>query len=71
MIVSLVVFGRKVGQFPLAEYVAWGSVVGSAPPYNSAFNSQLCSALVRQLRPVIDLASLQSGLSSETFSPSS
>src|SRR5229473_2204113 len=30
MIVSLVVFGRKVGQFPLAEYVAWGSVIGSA-----------------------------------------
>src|SRR5205823_14551496 len=30
MIVSLLVFGRKVGQFPLAEYVAWGSVIGSA-----------------------------------------
>ncbi len=56
MIVSLVVFGRKVGQFPLAEYLAWGSVVGSA----LQFGVQLPTVfgLVRRLRPVIDLASL-------------
>src|SRR6202171_6203059 len=53
MIVSLVVFGRKVGQFPLAEYVAWGSVIGSA----LQFGVQLPTVfgLVRRLRPVIDL----------------
>jgi len=56
MIVSLVVFGRKVGQFPLAEYVAWGSVIGSA----LQFGVQLPTVfrLVRRLRPVIDLASV-------------
>jgi putative peptidoglycan lipid II flippase len=55
MIVSLVVFGRKMGQFPLAEYVAWGSVIGSA----LQFGVQLPTVfrLVRRLRPVIDLAS--------------
>src|SRR5919106_6075311 len=27
---ALIIFGNKVGQFPLAEYTAWGSVIGSA-----------------------------------------
>ena len=56
MIASLVIFGRKVGQFPLAEYVAWGSVIGSA----LQFGVQLpfVFRLVRHLRPVLDLASL-------------
>jgi len=56
MIVSLLVFGRKVAQFPLAEYVAWGSVIGSA----LQFGVQLPTVftLVRRLRPVIDLASV-------------
>jgi putative peptidoglycan lipid II flippase len=55
MIASLVIFGRKVGQFPLAVYVAWGSVLGSA----LQFGVQLPTVfqLVRRLRPVIDLAS--------------
>jgi putative peptidoglycan lipid II flippase len=55
MIASLVIFGRKMGQFPLAEYVAWGSVLGSA----LQFGVQLPTVfqLVRRLRPVIDLAS--------------
>jgi putative peptidoglycan lipid II flippase len=55
MIASLVTFGRKFGQFPLAEYVAWGSVIGSA----LQFGVQLPTVfgLVRRLRPVIDLAS--------------
>jgi len=30
IIASLVFFGRRLGQFPLAEAVAWGSVIGSA-----------------------------------------
>src|SRR6266404_1223532 len=56
MIVSLVIFGRKVSQFPLAEYLAWGSVIGSA----LQFGVQLPTVfrLVHRLRPVIDLASL-------------
>jgi putative peptidoglycan lipid II flippase len=55
MIASLVIFGRKMGQFPLAVYVAWGSVIGSA----LQFGVQLPTVfqLVRRLRPVIDLAS--------------
>ncbi|HXL82263.1 MAG TPA: murein biosynthesis integral membrane protein MurJ [Pyrinomonadaceae bacterium] len=56
MIVSLVIFGRKVSQFPLAEYLAWGSVIGSA----LQFGVQLPTVfrLVHRLRPVIDLASV-------------
>jgi putative peptidoglycan lipid II flippase len=56
MIFSLIVFGRKVGQFPLAGYVAWGSVIGSA----LQFGVQLPTVfrLVPRLRPVIDLASV-------------
>ena len=30
IIAALIIFGNKVGQFPLAEYTAWGSVIGSA-----------------------------------------
>jgi putative peptidoglycan lipid II flippase len=57
MIASLVFFGRQMGQFPLAEYVAWGSVIGSA----LQFGVQLPTVfrLVRRIRPVIDLASVQ------------
>ncbi len=56
MIASLVIFGYRVGQFPLAEYVAWGSVIGSA----FQFGVQLPTVfgLVRRLRPQIDLASV-------------
>ena len=56
MIASLVLFGYRVGQFPLAEYVAWGSVIGSA----FQFGVQLPTVfgLVRRLRPQIDLASV-------------
>jgi putative peptidoglycan lipid II flippase len=56
MIASLAIFGSKVGQFPLAEYVAWGSVIGSA----LQFGVQLpfVFRLVRHLRPVLDLASV-------------
>src|SRR6266446_5811448 len=53
---TLVIFGRKVSQFPLAEYLAWGSVIGSA----LQFGVQLPTVfrLVHRLRPVIDLASV-------------
>jgi putative peptidoglycan lipid II flippase len=55
MIASLVVFGRRVGQFPLAEYVAWGSVIGSALQFGVQLPTVL--GLVPKLRPLIDLAS--------------
>jgi putative peptidoglycan lipid II flippase len=54
---ALVIFGNKVGQFPLAEFTAWGSVIGSA----LQFGIQLPTVfkLVRRLRPVIDIANAQ------------
>src|SRR5882757_9235374 len=55
MIASLVVFGRRVGQFPLAEYVAWGSVVGSALQFGVQWPTVI--KLVRRIRPVLDVAS--------------
>jgi putative peptidoglycan lipid II flippase len=56
MIASLVIFGSKVGQFPLAVYVAWGSVIGSALQFGVQL--PIVFRLVRQLRPVLDLASV-------------
>ena len=56
MIASLVIFGRKVGQFPLAEYVAWGSVIGSALQFGVQL--PIVFRLVRRLRPAFDLASV-------------
>jgi putative peptidoglycan lipid II flippase len=55
MIASLLIFGRRVGQFPLAEYVAWGSVIGSALQFGVQLPTVLL--LVRRLRPTIDVAS--------------
>ncbi|MEO7970106.1 MAG: murein biosynthesis integral membrane protein MurJ [bacterium] len=56
MIASLVVFGRKVGQFPLAEYVAWGSVIGSALQFGVQL--PVVFRLVHRLRPALDLSSV-------------
>ncbi|MBA2702384.1 MAG: murein biosynthesis integral membrane protein MurJ [Blastocatellia bacterium] len=56
MIASLVIFGRKVGQFPLAEYVAWGSVIGSALQFSVQL--PVVFRLVQRLRPAFDLASV-------------
>jgi putative peptidoglycan lipid II flippase len=55
MIASLIIFGRRVGQFPLAEYVAWGSVIGSALQFGVQWPTVL--VLMRRIWPVIDLAS--------------
>jgi putative peptidoglycan lipid II flippase len=55
MIASLLIFGRRVGQFPLAEYVAWGSVIGSALQFGVQLPTVL--RLVRRFRPTIDIAS--------------
>lgn len=56
IIVSLILFGG-IGQFQLAEIVAWGSVIGSA----LQFSVQLPTVLrvVHRLRPVLDLANKQ------------
>jgi putative peptidoglycan lipid II flippase len=56
MIASLVIFGRKVSQFPLAEYVAWGSVIGSALQFGVQL--PVVFRLVHRLRPTLDLASV-------------
>ncbi len=55
IIAALVFFGGRVGQFPLAEMVAWGSVVGSALQFGVQLPTVL--KLVHRLRPVIDLTS--------------
>ncbi len=67
MIASLVIFGHQVGQFPLAEYVAWGSVIGSA----LQFGVQLPTVfgLVRRLRPQIDLTSVHVRIIVRNFFP--
>lgn len=54
IIASLIIFGSRVEQFPLAEFTAWGSVIGSA----LQFGIQLPTVfrLVKRLRPVIDVA---------------
>src|SRR5713101_3355729 len=53
IITSLLMYGGRVGQFPLAEVTAWGSVIGSA----LQFGVQLPTVLrvVHSLRPVLDL----------------
>ncbi len=55
IITSMLVFGGRVGQFPLAEVTAWGAVIGSA----LQFGVQLPTVfkLVDRLRPVIDISS--------------
>jgi putative peptidoglycan lipid II flippase len=55
IIAALVIFGRRVGQFPLAEATAWGSVIGSALQF--AVQMPTVLKLVPRLRPAIDLAS--------------
>ncbi|HEX8138391.1 MAG TPA: murein biosynthesis integral membrane protein MurJ [Pyrinomonadaceae bacterium] len=52
IIISLVAFGRRVGLFPLAEIVAWGSVIGSALQF--AVQLPVVFSLVKGLRPVFD-----------------
>jgi len=53
IITSLLMYGGRVGEFPLAEVTAWGSVIGSA----LQFGVQLPTVfrVVHSLRPVLDL----------------
>ena len=55
IIISLLMFGGRVGQFPLAEVTAWGSVIGSALQFGVQLPTVL--RLVHRLRPVLDLVS--------------
>lgn len=54
LIATLIFYGRRVGQFPLAEYTAWGSVVGSALQFGVQL--PIVFRLVHDLRPVFDFA---------------
>ncbi len=55
IIVPLLFFGGRVGQFPLAEITAWGSVIGSALQILVQVPTVL--RVVHRLRPAFDLAS--------------
>jgi putative peptidoglycan lipid II flippase len=55
IIAALVGFGGRVGQFPLAEATAWGSVIGSALQFGVQLPTVI--KLVPRLRPTIDIAS--------------
>lgn len=54
IIAALILFGRRVDLFPLAEVTAWGSVVGSALQFGVQLPTVL--RLVKRFRPVIDVA---------------
>ena len=56
IIAALILFGGRVDLFPLAEYAAWGSVVGSALQFGVQLPTVL--HLLKRLRPVIDLTSV-------------
>jgi putative peptidoglycan lipid II flippase len=55
IIATLIWFGRREDQFPLATLTAWGSVVGSALQFLVQMPTVL--RLVRTLRPVFDVTS--------------
>ncbi|HET6891783.1 MAG TPA: murein biosynthesis integral membrane protein MurJ [Pyrinomonadaceae bacterium] len=56
IIASLILFGGRVGQFPLAEVTAWAAVIGSA----LQFGVQLPTVfkIMDRLRPVIDISNV-------------
>jgi putative peptidoglycan lipid II flippase len=51
---ALLMFGSRVGQSALAEYAAWGSVIGSGLQFSVQLPTVL--RLMRRLRPALDLA---------------
>jgi putative peptidoglycan lipid II flippase len=54
---ALLMFGSRVGQSALAEYAAWGSVLGSGLQFGVQLPTVL--RLVRRLRPTLALANEQ------------
>lgn len=67
IIAALIFFGTRVGQFELAEMVAWGSVVGSALQFGVQLPTVM--RLVRGLRPVLDTAGANVHLVIRNFFP--
>ena len=55
IILALLIYGGRVGQFPLAEIAAWGSVLGSFLQFAVQLPTVL--RLARGLRPTLDVAS--------------
>lgn len=55
IIAALLGFGRRVGQFPLAEIAAWASVVGSGLQFAVQLPTVLF--LLKKLRPHLDVVS--------------
>jgi putative peptidoglycan lipid II flippase len=53
IIAALILFGRRVDLFSLAEFTAWGSVVGSGLQFGVQLPTVL--RLVKRIRPVIDI----------------
>ena len=54
---ALLMFGSRVEQSPLAEYAAWGSVIGSGLQFGVQLPTVL--RLLRRLRPALDIANEQ------------
>ena len=69
IISSLIIYGGRVGQFPLAEVAAWGALIGSALQFLVQFPTVL--KLLRRFRPVIDLTTAHVKTVAKNFVPSS
>lgn len=67
IISSLVIFGGRVGQFPLAEVAAWGALIGSALQFLVQLPTVL--KLLRRFRPVIDLTTVHVKTVAKNFVP--
>jgi len=67
IISSLIIFGGRVGQFPLAEVAAWGALIGSALQFLVQFPTVL--KLLRRFRPVIDLTTSHVKTVAKNFVP--
>jgi putative peptidoglycan lipid II flippase len=67
IISSLIIFGGRVGQFPLAEVAAWGALIGSALQFLVQLPTVL--KLLRRLRPVIDLTTIHVKTVAKNFIP--
>src|SRR5687767_13699356 len=67
IISSLIIYGGRVGQFPLAEVAAWGALIGSALQFLVQFPTVL--KLLRRFRPVIDLTTAHVKTVAKNFVP--
>ena len=67
IISSLIIFGGRVGQFPLAEVAAWGALIGSALQFLVQLPTVL--KLLRRFRPVIDLTTVHVKTVAKNFVP--